>query len=165
VARLAGRLCRRFGLDPREGIVAGLAHDAARELTTERLIGLAAADGRGITPEEHSRPVLLHGRAAAVLLDRELGGCEPSVLEAVADHVTGRPGMSRLARVVFAADFLAAGRGFVEPAVRAEILRRDLDGMVLAVLERVIRYLQAAESPVATNALALYHELGEHADA
>ncbi|MBN1837496.1 MAG: bis(5'-nucleosyl)-tetraphosphatase (symmetrical) YqeK [Spirochaetales bacterium] len=165
VARLAARLCRRFGLDPQQGRLAGLAHDLARELPADRLLELAAAEGGVITQEERERPVLLHGRAGAALLRREVGGCDPEVYQAVADHVTGRAGMGRLAKIVYAADFLAAGRRFVDPGTRARILRLDLDAMVGAVLERVFEYLGRGGIPLARNAAALYDELGEHADA
>lgn len=145
--------------------MAGLAHDVARELPVDELVRLAAADGQEITPEERKHPVLLHGRAGAVLLARAMPGCGREVLQAVADHVTGRPGMSPLARIVFAADFLAANRGFVDRRCRAGMLRLDLDAVVLAVLERVFAYLDQSGNPVAKNAVALYHELGEQANA
>jgi len=164
-ARLAAELCRRFGLDPQPGVVAGLAHDVARELPDGQLLALAAQDGRGITAEQRRRPVLLHGRAGAALLRRRgLEGCDPEVYEAVADHVTGRPGMGPLARVVYVADFLEPGRGFMGPETRAGLLAMDLDAMVRAVLGRVSAYLAEGGVPVAEDALALYHELGEHAD-
>jgi predicted HD superfamily hydrolase involved in NAD metabolism len=160
VARLAASLCRRFGADPMLGVLAGLGHDLARELPAARLLALAEEDGRLITPEERDRPVLLHGRAAAVLLRREGWACPTEVLDAVADHVTGRPGMPLLSRIVFVADYLEPERGFLDSGERAGILRLDLDCMVLKVLEGVIAHLENSGERVAAPAAALYHELG-----
>jgi predicted HD superfamily hydrolase involved in NAD metabolism len=165
VARLAADLCRRFGEEPLYGIIAGLAHDVAREMPESQLLSLVRRDGGGISAGELGRPVLLHGRAAAVVLRREVEGCPPEVYAALADHVTGRPGMSRLARILYVADYLEPERGFLDTEERSAILGLELDHMVLTVLERVISYLEKKGVPVAEEALSLYRELGEHADA
>ena len=165
VARLAADLCRRFGEEPLYGTIAGLAHDVAREMPASQLMSLVREDGGAISARERKRPVLLHGRAAAVVLRREVGGCPPELYDALADHVTGRPGMSRLARILYAADYLEPERGFLEAEERSAILGMDLDPMVLAVLKKVISYLVQEGVPVAEEALALCRELGEHADA
>jgi HD superfamily phosphohydrolase YqeK len=104
--------------------------------------------------------VLLHGRAAAVLLGT---GCPPEVREAVADHVTGRPGMSALARLVYVADFLEPGRGFLRPAERRRALGLALEEQTAWVGERVFAYLRREGLAIAPPALALSEEWKEHA--
>jgi nicotinate-nucleotide adenylyltransferase len=159
-AKLASRLARRFGADPGLARLAGLAHDLARELPDAELLRLAAADGAPLRPWESERPVLLHGRAAAVLLGPD---CPREVREAVADHVTGRPGMSVLARLVYVADFLEPGRGFLAAAERRRALALPLRAMTAWVGERVFAYLRGEGLPVAPPALALSEECKEHA--
>jgi nicotinate-nucleotide adenylyltransferase len=159
-AALARRLALRFGLDREQAYLAGLAHDLARELPEEELLRLAAQDGAPLAPWEAERPVLLHGRAAAVLLGP---ACAEEVREAVADHVTGRPGMSALARLVYAADFLEPGRGFLKPAERRRALGLDLDGQVAWVADRVFEHLRGEGLAIAPPALALREELKGHA--
>jgi predicted HD superfamily hydrolase involved in NAD metabolism len=163
VARLARDLCRRNGLPAQQGYLAGLLHDLARGLPDERLVELAALDGRPFAPYERAQPVLLHGRAAAVIVRRELGIEEGVILAALADHVTGRPGMGLLARIVFAADYLEPGRAFVDAALRRRALSLTIDGMVLLVLREVFAYLGSLGRPIAPPALSLYEELREHA--
>ncbi len=104
--------------------------------------------------------MLLHGRAAAVLLGPAF---DPEVREAVADHVTGRPGMSALARLVYVADFLEPGRGFLKPAERRRVLGLALDGQVAWVADRVFEYLRGEGLAIAPPALALSEELKGHA--
>jgi nicotinate-nucleotide adenylyltransferase len=162
-ARLAARLCARFGADPRSGHLAGLAHDLARELPDERLLELAGRDGRPIRSWERERPVLLHGRAAAELLRRERIPASPQALEAVAEHVTGSPGMGLLARIVFVADYLEPGRGFVEAGWREHLLSLPLEGMLVGVLESVFGWLLREGLPIAPPARELYEELVGHA--
>jgi nicotinate-nucleotide adenylyltransferase len=158
-AALASRLARRFGADTGQAYLAGLAHDLARELPEADLLRLAAADGAPLRAWETERPVLLHGRAAAMLLGE---GCSSEVREAVADHVTGRPGMSALARVVYAADFLEPGRGFLRPAERRSALRLHLRELTAWVGERVFAYLRREGLAIAPPALALSEEWRGH---
>jgi predicted HD superfamily hydrolase involved in NAD metabolism len=155
-AALASRLARRFGVDPGRACLAGLAHDLARELPEADLLRLAAADGAPLRAWERQRPVLLHGRAAAVLLGASWSA---EVREAVADHVTGRPGMSALARLVYVADFLEPRRGFLRPAERRRVLRLPLSEQTAWVTEKVFEYLRREGLAVAPPALALYEEL------
>ncbi len=159
-AELASRLARRFGVDPGQAYLAGLAHDLARELPEAELLRLAAADGVPLQDWERRRSVLLHGRAAAVLLGV---GANAEVREAVADHVTGRAGMSALSRVVYVADLLEPGRGFLQPAERRRALRFGLNEQTAWVTERVFEYLRREGLAIAPPALALSEELKGHA--
>jgi nicotinate-nucleotide adenylyltransferase len=159
VAELSGQLCRFHGVDEAKGRIAGLAHDWARELPPERIRELALRDGRGESDLEVRQPMLLHGRAAAVVLVQVLKIEDPEILEAVACHVTGCPGMGLLARIVFASDFLEPGRGFLPEEERRSILRMDIDGMTERVLDEIFGYLRAQRRPIALPALELAEEL------
>jgi nicotinate-nucleotide adenylyltransferase len=158
VADLAADLCRSYGIDPQKGILAGLAHDLAREMPEGKLRELAARDGGGISALEDRYPALLHGRAAAVHLREEFAVDDPDLLEAAACHVTGCPGMGLLAKILFVADFLEPGRGFLKESDRKRILKFDVDRMVVVVLEQVFQYLRSKHRPIAEPALKLYYE-------
>jgi predicted HD superfamily hydrolase involved in NAD metabolism len=159
VADLAAELCVEYGLYRGKGVLAGLAHDWARELPPERLRELGLRDGQGQSALEVRYPVLLHGRAAANGLLEILGIQDPEILEAVACHVTGCPGMGLLAKIVFAADFLEPGRGFIPEAVRRDILSMDINRMTLRVLEEIFAHLRLKRRPIARPALELSREL------
>jgi len=159
VADLAARMCVSRGLDRNKGELAGLAHDWARELQPERVRELALRDGQGESILEARYPVLLHGRAAAVSLRETLGIEDAEVLEAVACHVTGRPGMGLLAKIVFVADYLEPGRGFLREGVRKDMLRMEIDTMMIRVLEEIFDYLRSKRRPIAPQALELAEEL------
>jgi HD superfamily phosphohydrolase YqeK len=105
---------------------------------------------------ERRNPLLLHGRAGAILL-RRYGMRDNGVCEAVAEHVTGKPGMCRLSKVVFVSDLLEPSRDFIDSELRERVLAWELDDMVKAVLECTIRYLTGRE--IAVPALELYESL------
>lgn len=158
-AGFAALLCLRHGLDPQQGYTAGLLHDAARELPAPELLELARAAGFAPAPWERAHPVLLHGRAAVSVLRGRFGLTDEEVLQAVADHVTGRPGMPALSKAVFCADFLEAGRDFADDDLRERALELSLEEATALVLERVISFLRLGGRRVAPPALELYEEL------
>jgi predicted HD superfamily hydrolase involved in NAD metabolism len=162
-AALARKLCIRFRLDSDKGYVCGLAHDAAREAPAEEILRLCGLDGLPIAREEIASPLLLHGRASAMLVRGRTGFEDPEVLQAIRDHVTGRPSMGPLSKILFAADFLEEGRKFLPPEFVQNTLALGLDAMTLAVLEGKIQYVRAESKPVAKSSLNLFEELTRNA--
>lgn len=122
VAGLARKLCIRYEINPQKGILAGLAHDIAREMKDADILNTVAPAGKPLTALELERPVLLHGRAAAMILNQEFGLEDSELLLAVEDHVVGRPGMGLLSKIVFSSDFLEPTRAFISGKVRNHIL-------------------------------------------
>ncbi len=158
-AELSARLCALFGEDPDKGRAAGLAHDVARELSPGKILRLAGTDGLPISGEEARNPVLLHGRASAVLLESWTGCSEAETLQAIRDHVTGRPSMPALSRILFCADILEEGRDF-KVREREKTLKRGLDAMTRAVLLGKMRWVKSGEGGrISASARALLKEL------
>lgn len=151
VAVLARDLCRRFGVEPCDGYLAGIAHDMCKSGKERWILSLASQDGDPVVGIELEKPALLHGRAAAVLISTAFGITDQSILGAVRHHTFGAPGMDALGKIVFVADKIEPGRTGLDPDYRKKILASDLDGMTRLVLEDNMRYLEArgkAVSPV-----------------
>jgi predicted HD superfamily hydrolase involved in NAD metabolism len=162
-AKLAESLCVRFHEDPQKGYACGLAHDAAREAPEEAILRLCGLDGLPLTPEEKADPLLLHGRASAMLVAERTGYADPEFVQAVRDHVTGRPSMGALSKILFAADYLEPGRTFLSREFVRDTLALGLDAMTLAVLEGKIQYVRAESKPVSRSSLILLEELERNA--
>lgn len=159
VARLASELCDRFHANEDKGYIGGICHDLARELDPAEMLLLAERDGMPVRDWERANPILLHGRAAAAILNKHTGYDDAETLQAIRDHITGRGSMGPISKIVFAADFLEPTRDFVSPEFRRRTLGLSLDEMVLAVLERKMHFVKAASREVAADALALQREL------
>jgi nicotinate-nucleotide adenylyltransferase len=144
-ALLSWDLCRRFGLDPHAGYLAGLAHDMGKAFSEEELLELAGKDGEGFSKTERERPSLLHGRAAAVLLRDRFGIHNEAVLEAVRYHTTGREGMGPLAKVVYVADKIEVSRRDLDPRFRVPPAA-DLDRLFAAVLDDTVAFLHSRKT-------------------
>jgi len=151
VAVLARDLCLRFGVDPCDGFLAGIAHDMCKSGKERWILSLVSQDGDPVVGIELEKPSLLHGRAAAVLLAGEFGIADRSILDAVKHHTFGAPAMDALGKILFVADKIEPGRTGLDPDYRKKILASDLEGMTRLVLEDNIQYLESrgkAVSPV-----------------
>jgi nicotinate-nucleotide adenylyltransferase len=157
-ALLAWDLCRRFGLDPLAGYLAGIAHDLGKPFSGEQLLKMAASDGEEIAALERQKPSLLHGRAAAVLLRECFGISGGDIIEAVAWHTQGRAGMGPLAKAVYIADKLEVSRE-ADPALRNMAYgpeRADsLDGIFAAVLHDTVAFLRSRKLDLSETTLRL----------
>jgi nicotinate-nucleotide adenylyltransferase len=148
-ALMARDLALRFGLDPAEAYLAGIAHDLGKPFTKKKMLALAEKDGKPLSALEKKKPGLLHGRAAAVLLRGRFKVHNKRVLEAVALHTSGAADMGPLAMALYIADKIEFSREAVNPALRemAENSLRlgepALPSLLLAVLEDNAAYLAA----------------------
>lgn len=158
-ASLSVSFAIRYGLDQDKAFLAGLAHDAARELSHDAVRSLAERSGFPVTDDERALPVLAHGKAAATILRDRFGMSDPELLEAVAYHTTGTPGMGALARVVYCADYLALGRRHVSDGFRFALTALPLDRMTCRVLEVKIAYLLTRGRRISGVTTSLYREL------
>jgi nicotinate-nucleotide adenylyltransferase len=141
-ALLAADLCRRFGLDPAAGYLAGIAHDLCKQLDAEQVMKLAKSDGKSISALEKGKPGLLHGRAAAVLLRERFCIHNKDILEAVAVHTSGSENMCSLAKVIYIADKVEVSRN-VDLSLRKMCYENKLDDILYAVLKKNINKLQS----------------------
>ncbi len=161
VAKLAKKLCVHYNVDPYKGAIAGLGHDIARELNPAMIKYFADKDERSVSEMEISNPLLLHGRAGAIILQNEIGISDEEILTAVRDHVLGKPGMTILSKIIFIADFLEPKRDFLSHESRKGLLMLPLDKMLLQVIIMIFSFLQKNNYPIAEQSIHMYNHLKE----
>jgi predicted HD superfamily hydrolase involved in NAD metabolism len=159
VAALASALCGRYGIDPLRGEAAGLAHDLCKELPRARQHELAVAYPEAVHGSSLMSDKILHGPAAAVYLARELGVSDAGLLEAVAHHTVGKPGMGALAAFVYCADKLEPGREGIDPSHRNRCLSLPPQQMLGAVVSELISWFESTGRAVAPETILLYTSL------
>jgi nicotinate-nucleotide adenylyltransferase len=159
-ALLAWDLCRRFGLDPERGYLAGVAHDLGKPLSGGELLRLAKKDGRPISRLEKKKPSLLHGRAAAVLLKERFDIHNGDILEAVALHTEGGEGMGPLAKAVYIADKMEVSREKADPALREMCYSGgSLDQVFFAVLDNTVSWLRSKQIDLSAETFRLLEKM------
>jgi len=153
-------LCRRFGLNPADGYLAGIAHDLAKEMDNKQMIKIVKTAGYDISPLEEGKPNLLHGKAAAVLLRERFSINNEDIIEAVAYHTSGQENMHALAKVIYIADKTEFSRT-IDPALRKMCMEDTLDNILFAVLEKNIQKLQAKGADLSKETLLLINKIKE----
>ena len=148
VAETAERLAEIHGLESKKARLAGLLHDAAREVGKEELLRVAEEDDLAVGDFEHERPMLLHGPVAAELARRDLGVKDGEILDAVRAHTTGEPEMGPLALTLFVADKVEPGREGPSVEALRELACKDLRRSACAALEASISHNEDRGRPV-----------------
>lgn len=134
VAKMCVQLCKKFNLDAKKGYLIGIAHDLCKDLPADQMILTAAKDGNPITDYDNRRPVLLHGRAAAVRMKEDFGIMDEQLLEAVAVHTSGKIGMNDYSKILLISDKAEPGRKFSTKEYRKVLFSLSLDDMLAKVL-------------------------------
>lgn len=128
-------LALRFGVSRVRARVLGLAHDMVREWNDDQYLALVSSVGYEPNDMERERPMLLHGRCAAILVKKNFGIRNPSMLRALEDHTLGRPGMDMTGILLYVSDYLEPGRKYTTPEFRRQVMNLPPWEMVLAVNE------------------------------
>jgi nicotinate-nucleotide adenylyltransferase len=155
VALLACDICRQFGLDPRAGYLAGIAHDICKSLSEEALFRLTRRDGRPVSQLEKKKPSLLHARAGAVLLQERFDIRDRDILDAVRLHTLADPEMGPLAKAVFIADKTEVSRERVDATLRDIGNFPSLEALFAAVLNDNVAWLRSRKLALSKGTLRL----------
>lgn len=111
VEQMSVELARHYHLDVGKAAFAGLMHDLAKYFKPSVLLQMARDEGIEIDPVFEAAPHLLHADVSAIVARDRFGMQDEAVLQAIAHHTLGRPGMSQLSCVVYLADGLEPSRG------------------------------------------------------
>ena len=111
VAAYSRHLARLYGVDPRQAEEAGILHDCAKCLPMKEMRRIAIDHSLTDDPTVLESNALLHSLAGAWLARDQYGMTDPEVLQAIAYHNTGHPGMSRLDMCICLADSIEPTRG------------------------------------------------------
>jgi predicted HD superfamily hydrolase involved in NAD metabolism len=120
-------LAKHYHLDVEKAAQAGLMHDLAKYFKPDLLLQMARAAKIEVDPICEATPHLLHADVSAIVARDKFGVEDEAVLDAIALHTLGRPGMSDLSCVVFIADTIEPSRGNT-PQLEAlrQVSRQDL---------------------------------------
>ncbi len=165
VKKMAVCLAERYGEDPERAALAALLHDTAKEMPVADQLALLRKYPELAGDAENRPTSVWHGICAAILARTEWGVTDEGVLSAVACHTTGKPGMSRLDKIVFLADMTCAERDWdgVEELRRLEL--EDLDRAMLAALSQTMGFVEKCGKPLDPMSAATYEDIRRRVEA
>ena len=148
-----------------KAMLAGLLHDCAKCLSTEKKIGLCVKKNIDITEVEISNPGLLHAKAGMVLAEEEYGIKDTQILHAIRVHTTGEADMGLLDKILFVADYIEPNRC---EAPRLEEIRKlafsDLDRTVAEILYDTINFLNTKSGAIDPTTQITYNYYAKYRD-
>lgn len=148
VAQTAVKLAEAHGEDTDKAYLSGLLHDCAKYLSDEDMLNTAV--NLGLNPDEVERRAiqLLHSKVGAEFASAKYGVEDSDIINAVRFHTTGRPGMSRLEKIIYISDYIEPGRSFDTGYL--DLLRSvavsNLDKTLCMILKSVYEYLLSSNS-------------------
>ncbi len=142
VAYTSADLAACHGEDPEKALIAGLLHDNAKCMTNEKRLSICKKHDLPVSEFEKANPFLLHAKVGAFRAEDKYGITDQDILNAIRSHTTGRPGMSRLEKIVFIADYIEPGRTHSKrlPELR-KLAFADLDQALIEILRDTLNYL------------------------
>ena len=165
VKKMAVKLARRYGVQEEKAALAALLHDAAKEIPKEEMKALMAQYPQYAEGGE-SRPVpVWHGVCAAILARTEWGVTDEAVLSAIACHTAGKPGMTKLDKVVYLADMTSKERDWPGVNKLRKLEMKDLDAAMLAALKQTNDFVLSQGKPLDPLSKAAYDDILEQVEA
>ncbi len=143
VAFTATSMAMVHGADIEKAETAGLLHDCAKCLGDKESIRLCEKEHIEVTQMERRNPSLLHAKAGVAVAREEYGITDEEILGAIRWHTTGKPGMTKLEKIIFIADYIEPGRCEAPglPGIR-RLAFQDLDACMLQILSDTLQYLK-----------------------
>lgn len=157
VAKKALELAEMYGADSAKAELAGLFHDFCKYWTDAEFIKISEA--LGITePIFYTVPELIHGHAAAYILNRGYGLDDEEVLSAIRNHTFGAEKLPLLDKIVYLADAIEDGRTYQGVEKIREAAEYDLDLAILLFVKDNIKYLVDSHFKMHINAVLMFNE-------
>lgn len=114
-----------YGINTSAARLAGLAHDAGKELSDSQMLEIAQRMHLPLEHPQDRHPLYLHGPASAYVAQHDMGIRDPLVLEAIAHHAYMLDGPVRSPVFIWClrfADLLESGRDWDDMRARTEPL-------------------------------------------
>lgn len=137
VADVAKDLAKFYKEDEGQAYFAGLVHDMAKEFTKEENLEFVKSHNlpEEVLNKENSK--FLHGTIGAIIA-KETYHFTDDMFNAVYYHTAGRPGMSKLEKIVYLADKIEPGKNYEGIESERKLAYQDLDQAVILCLKTKI---------------------------
>ena len=100
-----------------------------------------------------------HGICASILARTQWGVEDEAILSAIACHTAGKPGMSKLDKIVYLADMTSAERDWPGVNKLRKLELKDLDAAMLAALRQTNDFVLSQGKPLDPVSKAAYDDI------
>ena len=132
-----------YQVDMEKALIAGLLHDCAKCLSSDKKLKLCEKYGITISESERKNPGLLHAKLGAYIAKTKYDIKNQEIIDAIAYHTTGRPAMTMLDKIVYIADYLEPNRNMAPNLDEVRKLAfEDIDECLYLILKDSLAYLE-----------------------
>lgn len=130
-------LAKLYEVDEEKARLVGISHDIAKEMTHQEKLEYVQNNNIKIDEIEKESSQLLHSKVGAKICEKEFGFTEDMV-KAIASHTTGKPGMDKLAKILFISDACGKDRQYEDAKYLYELAKKDLEQAIFECLHKSI---------------------------
>ena len=159
VRRMAVKLAKRHGADEDRAALAALLHDAAKEISKDEMRAIMKAHPEYAEGGEERPTPVWHGICASILARTQWGVEDEAILSAIACHTAGKPGMSKLDKILYLADMSSAERDWPGVNKLRKLELKDLDAAMLAALKQTNDFVLSQGKPLDPVSKAAYDDI------
>lgn len=160
--KTAAKLARCWNVDEEKARFAALLHDITKQYSHIEQLKFVQKYDILVDKDFDRFPALAHAVTGAAVARAEYGADE-EVASAIRYHTTGRPGMTKLEKILYLADYIEPTREFKGLDEVRELAYRDLDAAVLRSTADCLMYNLKKMRPIHPITIAAYNEMVETA--
>ena len=165
VKKMAVKLAKRYGADEEKAALAAILHDSAKEISKDEMREIMRQSPQYAEGGESRPTPVWHGICASILARTQWGVEDEAILSAIACHTAGKPGMSKLDKIVYLADMTSAERDWPGVNKLRKLELKDLDAAMLAALKQTNDFVLSQGKPLDPVSKAAYDDIKARVDA
>ena len=159
VKKMAVKLAKRYGADKEKAALAAILHDSAKEISKDEMREIMRQYPQYAEGGESRPTSVWHGICASILARTQWGVEDEAILSAIACHTAGKPGMSKLDKIVYLADMTSAERDWPGVNKLRKLELKDLDAAMLAALKQTNDFVLSQGKPLDPVSKAAYDDI------
>jgi len=141
MAEMAVSLAECHGIDKDMVWVTAMLHDIAKEYSPDEMYAVADRYGYTMSTLSLRYPDNMHAEIGALIAEHEFGLRDRDALNAIKHHVSARPDMSTLEKIIYFSDYAEPTRpNYATMQYLYRIARTNLDLAILRGLRIVLEY-------------------------
>lgn len=138
VMEMCEKLAEHYNVDIEEARFIGLAHDIAKEMSSDEKLKYAKENNIPVNTVEQSSPTLLHAKIGADICKKQFGFSD-KMCKAISLHTTGGENMDMLSKILFIGDGIGLDRTYEGVNYMRDLAFKDLDASILYMLNLTIK--------------------------
>lgn len=158
VAEEAKRLAVKYGGDESRAELAGLLHDITKNASEEEHLNIFSSFDIILNDIEKRAEKLWHAMSGAAYVEYILKLDDEEIIDAIRYHTTAKAGMSKLALILYIADFTSADRDYEDVDVIRKLADESLEKAYIYALQFSIKDLVENGKAVHYDTVNAYNE-------